>query len=58
MKVRWEINDGYMGGSRPHETEVDDDDLAECETEQEKENLIEEYVHEDFLRTVTWSIID
>lgn len=58
MKVRWEVEDGYVGGSRPHYTEVDDEELAECETEQERQNLIDEYIQEDFEQTVTWSVIE
>lgn len=55
MRITWEIEDGYIGKSRPHFTEVDDEDLDECETEDEREELISEIVHQDFLLSVTWS---
>lgn len=55
MRITWEIEDGYVGRSAPHYTEVDDDELDECETDEEREELISETVHEDFLRTVTWN---
>lgn len=54
MKITWEVDDGYVGKSAPHVTEIDDDELAECETEDEREWFIQECIHEDFLRTVTW----
>lgn len=57
MKITWEVEDGYAGKSAPHYTEVDDDELVECETDEEREDVIAETVHEDFLRTVTWNII-
>ncbi len=55
MKITWEIEDGYVGKSRPQYTTVDDDELALCETEQEREQLIEEAVQYDF-ENITWSI--
>lgn len=57
MKVTWEIDDGYVGKTRPHTTDVDDDELAECETEDEREDLIAEFIEADFRREITWSEI-
>ena len=37
MKITWEVDDGYAGGSRPHNTEIDNDELDECETDEERE---------------------
>jgi hypothetical protein len=54
MKVRWAVDDGYVGKGREHTTEVDDDELAECETEQEREDLIAEYIEEDFRQIISW----
>ncbi len=54
MKVTWTIDDGYVGARREHTTDVDDDDLAECETLQDREELISEYIEEDFRRAVCW----
>lgn len=48
MRVKWEVADGYAGKSRPHYVDVPDDELEECETEQEREKLIDEYVQEEF----------
>lgn len=54
MKVTWEVDDGYIGKSAPHVTEIDDDELTECETEQEREDFIAECIEEDFRQTVSW----
>lgn len=40
MKITWQVDDGYAGGSRPKVTIIDDDELAEYETEEEKEQFI------------------
>lgn len=56
MKVRWEVEDGYVGGARPQYTEVPDEELNECVTGDEREELIQDYVSEDFARNITWVI--
>lgn len=56
MKITWEVDDGYVG-NRPQYTEIDDDDLAEYETEEEKEKFIRECIQSDFEQTVSWSEI-
>jgi len=56
MKVTWEVQDGYVGASRPQYTVIPDDELAECEEDWEREDLIAEYVREDFLQRISWSI--
>ena len=56
MRVTWEVEDGYVGKSRPQHTEVPDDELESCETEEEKQELINDYVQEDFDQTICWSI--
>lgn len=57
MKIRWEISDGYAGGSRPHYTEIDDEDL-EGLSEKEKDEYIEDWVRGEFEQRVyySWSI--
>jgi hypothetical protein len=56
MKITWEVDDGYVGNSRPHHTEVPDEELAECDTEDERQQVIEEYVQNHFDETISWSI--
>ena len=55
MKVIWEIEDGYVGGSRPHEITIPDEEIDECESTEEIEELITDYVRDDFEQTVTFS---
>lgn len=55
MRITWEVEDGYVGKSRPQFTEIDDDELAECETGEEKEKLISSYIQEDFNNNISWS---
>lgn len=57
MKVRWEVEDGYVGKSRPQTTEVPDEELAECDIEEEREQLIESYIQEDFEQRISWAIV-
>lgn len=56
MKITWQVDDGYAGPSRPKYTYVDDDELAECETEEEREELINAYVENDFEQHISWYI--
>jgi hypothetical protein len=57
MRITWEVDDGYCGGGRPQHTDVDDDELAECDTDEERERLIEESVENDFDQNIRWCII-
>lgn len=54
MKVTWEVDDGYAGKSRPQVTEIDDEELAEYETEQEKEDFITQCIQDEFEEKITW----
>jgi hypothetical protein len=43
MKVTWYVDDGYANGKgAPHYTIIDDDELAEYESEEDKEEFISE----------------
>lgn len=55
MIVSWEVDDGYAGPSRPQQTEVDDDELADCETEKDREDLIAMCIQDDFQQLVSWT---
>lgn len=57
MKITWEVSDGYVGQSRTQDTEVPDDEIAECESQGELELLINDYIQEDFENTVTWEVL-
>jgi len=54
MKVVWEIDDGCAGGRSEYVTDVDDDELAECETDAEREDIIAEFIENDFRLSVSW----
>lgn len=47
MKIRWEVEDGYCGKSRPHYTEIPDEDLEGLEGE-ELEQFIWDWIQEEF----------
>lgn len=58
MKVTWGISDGYVGShSRSHTTEINDQDLVNCETEEEREDLISEVIQGHFEQKVIWTEI-
>lgn len=45
MEITFGIDDGYVG-NRPHTIEIDDQELAECETSAEREQLIDDAIQE------------
>lgn len=57
MKVTWQVTDGYVTGSRPQITFIPDDELAECETDEQKQKLISDYIREDFEQKISWEIL-
>lgn len=57
MKVTWEVEDGYCGKSRPQFTEIDDDELAQFQTEEEREKHIFDCIQDDFDNKISWCII-
>jgi hypothetical protein len=56
MRIIWEVDDGYCGGSRPQILEIPDEEFEYCDTEEEKDNLISGRVQEDFENVVSWFI--
>lgn len=62
MKVIWEVEDGYVGKSRPQETEIPDEDFEPYEEDGEiddkiKQQIIENYVQDDFDANISWAIV-
>ena len=60
MKVIWEVEDGYVGKSRPQEIIIPDDEIYDWEgkiSEEEKQKLIEDCVQEDFNQKISWAIV-
>lgn len=52
MQIRYEVEDGYAGGHRWKYVEVEDEDLEQCETMEDKIKLIDEIVEEHFAQNV------
>ena len=53
--VKWEVDDGYAGHSRPQETRIPLDEF-EGMNEEEREEYIDNCIFEDFVN-LGWSII-
>lgn len=51
--VKWQAEDGYVGGSRPQETCVEVSDFIGLDRD-EAEKLLNEILQEAFLQTVHW----
>ncbi len=58
MKVTWEVEDGYVGKRSPQYIEIPDDELEGCDTDEDKQRLIEDYIQEDFDCKISWNIIN
>ena len=54
--VTWEVEDGYVGASAPHTTTIPRQEYDCCETDEERQSLIDEYVEDDFRQTITYVI--
>jgi len=59
MKIKWEVDDGYAGKSRPHFFEIDDEELEEV-PEDERDDYIDDCVKEEFENKITfhWKVVD
>ena len=58
MTAMWEVEDGYVGKSRPQSTTIPDDELDALETDAERDALIEEYIQQDFDQKIAWCRTD
>lgn len=58
VTVIYEVDDGYCGGSRPQKVEVDNEELLELETEQERKDFIIDMVDEHFRNNIGTHIKD
>lgn len=60
IKITWEIEDGYVGKSRPHNSifnsdyYMDDDEWNDL-SEENKEIYINEFLQEEFNNKISWS---
>lgn len=55
IKVRWEIEDGYMGGSRPQSFSIDLGEMVDsCQDEDEARRYLEEELDSALQERVSW----
>lgn len=52
FKVEWEVEDGYVGKSRPQSFFICSEDIPINISESELESLFEELLYEDFQRKI------
>lgn len=59
IEITYEIDDGYISQKRPHNVIIRKCDLPEDFdelTDEEKNEIIEEFVKEDFNKNISWYI--
>lgn len=56
IDVRWQVEDGYAGKSRPQYTRIYPEDFVNYETVAEIVSGIEEAIQEDFVNKIWWAI--
>lgn len=52
MQVKWECEDGYVGGKRPQTCKIPDEEIDECESQEDFETLVSDYIDQDFSNKV------
>lgn len=48
VKVTWQVDDHYAGGSRPQHTYIDVDEFDGCETKEEFMEVVSNAVQDDY----------
>jgi len=56
MKVKWYIDDSCCNNKVLHTTDVPDDELEQCNSQEDREILIDKYVSEDFYSEAAYCI--
>jgi len=57
IRIEWQVEDGYVGGARPQETEIDvDKEEWEEMNEEQKQEFLEEEVQQDFDQKIGFGI--
>lgn len=52
MKITWQADDGYVGGGRPQTCKIPDDEIDECESQEDFEKLVSDYIDQDLQNKV------
>jgi len=47
MKIKWEVDDGYIG-DRPQYSSVDDEEILECEDVDEAMDVVDDWIYGDY----------
>ena len=59
LRILWEAQDGYAGGSAPQRFVLDLDEMVEdCFDEKEAREYLEREIQSDFENKVSWSCAD
>lgn len=58
MKITWEVNDGYVGGSRPQYSNIDENEIMDCGDVDSAMDCIFDLIQEDFENNIRWSLSD
>ena len=53
MKVKWNVDTGYVNREPPRVLEIDDEDLEDM-TDEQKEQYINDCIEEDFRNRISW----
>jgi hypothetical protein len=56
VTVRWQVDDGYVGGTRPQRTQVDTEDFQHCKTEEDVRNVLDEIIEEEMRTRIGFSV--
>ena len=56
VTIKWQVEDGYVSGSRPHTTEIALSDFEDDMTPDDIQDLICEIVQEDFSQSISFSL--
>ena len=56
LKITWEVDDGYVGKSRPQFAIIPEDELEGYDDPEEREEFINEWVQDEFEMSIGWSI--
>jgi hypothetical protein len=51
--IEYEVQDGYVGGSRPHKVRLDIADFEYCDTAEDIERVIDDCVNDHFREHIT-----
>lgn len=54
VRVEWQVDDGYAGGSRPQRSYIPRSEWDAASTEEERDELVDAYVEDDFSERISW----